>query len=694
VFALAGDSVSDPRIELGFFNLCLLCYSLAPVAWFVSSRRPSLGRWSAIIALVVIVSGASAWLDVPGLLSLLCVPTALAAAVINLPAGATVAVIGSFLTVLAARWMGAVADTASVGTGLLAIWASLAVMYAVHWRIRQLAAWSWEHFTQAREALEEARDRQLELKQALDGLAHANRQLTLLNEKVAGLRLLAEDAQKAKAEFVAKVSHELRTPLNIVVGLTELVVEDPQALGAELPMELLEPMEIVYRNAQHLSTMIEDVLDLSQVEAGRMALRREWVDLEEIVTRAVATVRPLTERKSLYLRVEIPGDLPDVYCDRTRISQVIVNLVSNAARFTEEGGISVRAEERGGSIVVSVSDTGPGILEEDADRIFEPFCQGSTRLWRHTGGSGLGLSISKQFIELHSGRIWLESRPGLGSTFHFRLPVSPPEAPLERATRWMVDGWVEHSSTTRPPVQRLEQRAIVCDGTGEVYPFLSRYADEVEYVDTRNLAQAAAESQRCPAHAVLVNAPSSDELWPLIERATREIPDTPVIGWSCPPRVDRLLGTSVRGYLTKPVRLSDLKEAIKRVGAPVRRILIVDDDPDALRLFTFSLKSIDAHLDIVAASDGDEAMSALRREPPDLILLDVVMPEVNGWQVIEQKNGSEATRDIPVILISALDPRQRPMGSKVLVTALGDQLQFSQLVLCSREIPRLLAQSA
>ena len=148
----------------------------------------------------------------------------------------------------------------------------------------------------------------------------------------------------------------------------------------------------------------------------------------------------------------------------------------------------------------------------------------------------------------------------------------------------------------------------------------------------------------------------------------------------------------MRGYLTKPVRLSDLKAAIGRVGAPMRRILVVDDDPDALRLFTHSLKSIDARLDIVAASNGDEAMSALRRVHPDLVLLDVVMPEVNGWQVIEQKNGSEATRDIPVILISALDPRQRPMGSKVLVTALGDQLQFSQLVRCSREIPRLLAQ--
>ncbi len=180
------------------------------------------------------------------------------------------------------------------------------------------------------------------------------------------------------------------------------------------------------RNCEHLASMINDVLDLSQIEAGRLALHKEWVDWHEVIERALVIVRPLLAKKGIALHLSIPDDLPRIYCDRTRIRQVILNLLSNATRFTDEGSITVTVRAESQYVVISVCDTGPGISAEDASRIFEPFQQGSFQQRRDQGGSGLGLSISKQFVELHGGRMWLQSEPGRGSTFSFRIPTSSP----------------------------------------------------------------------------------------------------------------------------------------------------------------------------------------------------------------------------------------------------------------------------
>ena len=198
---------------------------------------------------------------------------------------------------------------------------------------------------------------------------------------------------------------------------------------------LVQSLEIVQRNTDHLATMINDVLDLSQAESGQLALHREWVELgTEIENALAAVVLLLIEKKGLYLQVTIADSFPQVYCDKTRIRQVILNLVSNAARFTERGGITVEARHQGHDVLISVADTGPGIAPSDLERIFEPFYQ-SDNAQPGLGGSGLGLNISQQFIERHQGRIWVESEcgsayDGCGSTFSFRLPISPPAPTL------------------------------------------------------------------------------------------------------------------------------------------------------------------------------------------------------------------------------------------------------------------------
>ena len=698
VLALAVQPLSEtllaPPLRVQWRNCILILYALLVFAWLLDGWKPWAANWFVVVSLVAIVWLANDWQGTPGTLALMAVPTGLVAVLIGLPAALATALGETTLLLLLPGAIGAGIDWAATGVALLAIWATLGVMAAAYHHIHAVARWSWEYYQNAQGLLEEARDRKAQLEQALDDLTHANRQLALANERTAALRLIAEEAQKTRAAFVARVSHEFRTPLNMIVGLVGLMVESPEVYSQRLPPEVLEDLRIVRRNCEHLSSMVSDVLDLSQAESGRLALHRERVDLAEIIDGALAVVHPLTEKKGLGLQVTVPDDLPKIYCDRTRIRQVILNLVSNAARFTEEGGITIHVAEQELHIIVSVADTGPGILPEDVERVFEPFCQGTGTLWRDKGGSGLGLSISKQFVELHGGRIWLESELGVGTTFFVQLPISPPMAHIVRPGHSIREDWVwvERTSRAKLPGLPSRPRVVICDETGDLYPALTRYSDDVEFVDVRSLAQVTRELQECPAHAVVLNAVSPDNLWPLVERAGPEMPDTPVIGCAVPPQMERAWKVGAVNYLIKPVTRPVLEEAIRAVGKPVRRVLVVDDDPDVLQLFTRMLQTCDGTLEVMTASSGEQALAELRGSLPDLVLLDIIMPEVNGWQVLAAKSQDDAIKDIPVILVSAQNPREQPLASRALLVTMGEGLSLSKVLRCSLELSALLLQ--
>ena len=374
VFASSVPSDVSDRFNLALF--ALLFYMASAIAWLLNDWKTLLGRWATAIVLVALIYLGSGWLALPGLLTLLVIPTALAVPLIGLFATAIVALGESALLLLPPIVYGIEVDWAETGVTLAAIWATVGVMHAVYHPVHQVARWSWDYFQRAQGLLEEARGRNAELVQALEGLASANRQLALTSERTGALRAIAEEAQRAKTAFVANVSHEFRTPLNMIIGLIDLMVETPEIYDVVLSPKMRQDLKVVHRNCEHLSNMINDVLDLTRMDAGRLALHRERVDLKEIVGRSVAAVCPLLENKRLALQTTIPDDLPKVYCDRTRIQQVILNLLSNAARFTERGGITIEVVQEDRRILVSVRDTGPGISPEDAARIFEPFWQG------------------------------------------------------------------------------------------------------------------------------------------------------------------------------------------------------------------------------------------------------------------------------------------------------------------------------
>ncbi|MBN1217909.1 MAG: hybrid sensor histidine kinase/response regulator [Anaerolineae bacterium] len=692
IISLSGDDWLGPAGWSKVMPFALLLYVAAGIIWILDDWRPQWSRWGSVVVLVMTVDLGLMWLDMPGFLAAIAFPIVLAAALLGVPAAIITTTAQTILLLLLTSYIPLEATTSTILTLLLAIWVILGLMYFVYHPVNEIIEWSWEHYENAQNLLEEARDRKVELAQTLDALALANRELVLLNERVATMRLIAEEAQKAKTAFVAKVSHEFRTPLNMIIGLTDILLEKPEVVyGNTLPEPLLEDLKIVHRNCEHLSSMVNDVLDLSQTELGRLTLHREWVDLGQEINAAVTVVRPLLEKKELGLQVNIPEDLPQVYCDRTRIRQVILNLVSNASRYTQTGGIIVSANQQNRYVAVSVADTGPGIAPDDVEKIFDPFFQAGNNLWRDQGGSGLGLSISKQFVERHEGEIWLESEPGVGSTFSFKIPISLLSPSTARPGRWIDNDWVFRERTAWPKVPTLpyKQRVVLCDETGNLHALFAGYGDEIEFIDTKNLAQASEAVQDFPAHAVILNSEPAANLALMIDQARQQIPDTPVIGCSLPIRVDHTLKTGAIGRLIKPVRQADLEEVLQTIETPVKRVLVVDDNPDVLQLFKRMLHIYNEAWEVVLAANGEEALQQLHTHPPDLVLLDIILPDVNGWQILEQKERDEATRDIPVIVVSAEDLVEQAT-SDLLVASMGEGLSVNQVMRCSLQLSKLL----
>ncbi|MEW5720545.1 MAG: histidine kinase dimerization/phospho-acceptor domain-containing protein, partial [Chloroflexota bacterium] len=304
-------------------------WMLPAIAWLIIRNKPRAGAWFLSISLAIVVQAIALGAPLPGAITLLVIPIAVAAALLDSRSAALFALSESAL--LGLMWHLQDADSSAIAIAFLSIWAIFGITWAIDARVRRVAQWTSAYYEHARTMLGQVYDQRTEREQTVADLAHANRQLALMNEKLLAARLLAEEAQRAKAAFVANVSHEFRTPLNMIIGLVDLLLEIPDIYGRSLPPALLEDLEIVHRNCEHLSSMITDVLDLSQVEAGRLALRREQVNLVEVIERAIGLTRPLIDKKGLSLDVTVPSDLPEVYCDRTRIRQVIVNLMSNAA---------------------------------------------------------------------------------------------------------------------------------------------------------------------------------------------------------------------------------------------------------------------------------------------------------------------------------------------------------------------------
>ncbi len=689
-FALAAaiGRFDDPA-RCAWAVLAVFAVSLA--VWALSRLSARAAAWALLPGCAAVVLLVVAWLQASAALCLLALPVGFIALFLGPAQGALAAVACTLLVLLAPSSL-LPADGVLRTTALIALWGTVALAWV---RLRDLDAavdWSWASYAACRAHLEAARDDQVRYKQTVADLADANLQLTRLNRLADGLRQYAEDARLAKERFVANVSHELRTPLNMIIGFTEMVVGAPEMYGAPVAPALMADLEVVLRNAHHLSKLVDDVLDLSQIDARQMALARERVALAGIVQAAAVAVRPLYASKGLSLTVEVPEDLT-LYCDPVRIRQVVLNLLSNAGRFTERGGVRVRAWRQGGEVVTSVEDSGPGIPPADVGRLFQPFQQLDQSIRRRFGGTGLGLSVSRGFVELHGGHMWLESEEGRGTTIFFSLPVDPPAPAEGQVSRWFSPH-IQHDERTRrslAPMPALRPRYVVLEQGDDLGRLLGRYVDGVEVAHAASLEEANAELSRTPAVSLLVNDPSVGAALERLHESGALPPGTPAMVCSLPGIAQAAGNLGVSDYLVKPVSRERLLASLDGLGVSAGTVLVVDDEPEALQLFRRMLVASGRAYRVFSATDGGQALSVLRQRPCDVVLLDLAMPNMDGFQFLEARAQDPALSAIPVVIISARDPAGQPIVCSSLAVTSADGISLGRLLACIDALSRILS---
>jgi signal transduction histidine kinase len=654
----------------------------APVAsGFMFARSRTVGIWSLVLsfgALGLVVGSRYGWaLGMP--------IVALATTLVTLLLGTTWGLGVAGCVSLGLLGSALLAGGLSIGSAALAlaqIWLPQLALFALTASFSDAIGWSWQQYQLARAQLEESLDQRVELKRTRDDLVQANNELERLSQRLEAMTLIAENALQTKEQFLANVSHELRTPLNMIIGFSEMMTETPGVYGSQLPSALLADVSVIQRNSQHLASLVDDILDLSKAEAGRVALERDQVNVANLIDAAVATVGPLFTTRGLYLTVDIEPSLPDLSCDSTRIRQVILNLLSNAGRFTRAGGVAVRAYQEQGALVCSVRDTGPGIEAANLERIFEPFHQVGPRREKE-GGSGLGLSISRMFVSLHGGKMWAESAVGQGTTFYFRLPFAPSQrggnAPLGR---WFSPYADFHSreGTSRAPRPDTPPRLVTLEPGHALADLLRRYAGEIQVTSVLTLDQAVQELNRAPALALVVNDRAAQHAVQQIPQLSRLPFGTPAVVCWMPGDAETMEQLGIARYLTKPIQRDRLLEAVGGIGRDVGTILVVDDQPEAVQLLARMLASADGSYQVLRTTSGRRALSLMRERQPDLVLLDLYMPEMSGFQVLEAKKADPAIAGIPVVVISAHAPDMPAQRGNCLSVVLRDRLTVEDLL--------------
>jgi signal transduction histidine kinase/CheY-like chemotaxis protein len=545
-------------------------------------------------------------------------------------------------------------------------WMGISLVWTALRPLRTITAESWLYYQTAQAFLEQSRARQVELNQANEDLSSAYKELGRLNQVVIASQKATDEAKRAKEAFVANVSHELRTPLNMIIGFSSIITRTPLTYRKKLPPELLADISAIQRNAEHLSKLVDDVLDLSKADAGYMKLVISLVSIPGLIDEAISSVKNLFENKNLWIRTEIEADLPEIACDSTRIKQVVLNLLSNAGRFVEQGGITLQAKREKSQVVVSVSDTGPGIPETEIGQLFEPFRQLETDYQVKKGGTGLGLAISKKFVELHGGRMWAESVPGQGSTFSFSLPVFTAEQVEGGPGRWLSRDYIFHNrmSDRRLNLPKINKRVLFLDPEEGLYSLASIYLkDQVEVALARNQEEADQDLARLTSHLFVVNDAHAQEKQDYASYLQGVPAQLPVIFCSTPDHSSFSTTLGVYRYLTKPILFESLMEAIDSIETPVSTILIAEDNPEALQLFSRMLLSHGKNYTVLRASDGQRALELIQTVHPDLILLDMILPGINGFQILSAVQQNPSLADIKVIVISAQDPIGEPVTS-------------------------------
>jgi len=482
-----------------------------------------------------------------------------------------------------------------------------------------------------------------QLRKAIVVAEHANRELEAQQSELLaqGEELLAqsreleqknravERANRLKSEFLANMSHELRTPLNSIIGFSDLLLTDPEETVSPRRQRHLQD---ILHSGKHLLALINDILDLSKIEAGELRIERESVSAQGAIDEALAFIDPIAVARNCKLRQEGRTD-EVVLADRGRLRQVFLNLLSNAVKFGPEGSaISVEAIVHERQVEFAVRDQGPGIDEALLPRLFEPFVQGESPFVKRHQGTGLGLAISKRLVEMQGGAIWLDRTDGCGACFRFTLPRAA-SVPMQAV----------HA---RSRVVLVEDDPVEARALAELIG-----AEGHEVVTVTNGTDAVTLATALRPVAVVINPATTHRdgitiLDALRRRAeTREIP---VIATTAPHAA----------YVPKPLDGAAFVVALRRIvgengASPRARVLVIDDEPRVGSLLSSILAPEGYHVDVATA--GAEGLEMARREAPDVVIVDIMMPDTSGFDVIDALAADERTRGTPILVLTAAD---------------------------------------
>jgi signal transduction histidine kinase/CheY-like chemotaxis protein len=531
-----------------------------------------------------------------------------------------------------------------------------------------------------KDLLEEFRDQNQELLRTLDELRKRQEELTGLNCELEDtnrgvVALYAElderadhlrRADEVKTRFLSNMSHEFRTPLNSILALSRLLLE---RVDGDLTIEQEKQVSFIRKSAESLFELVNDLLDLAKVEAGKIVMHPAEFAVDNLFGALRGMLRPLLAGASVNLVFEDPHALPPVYSDEGKVSQILRNFISNALKFTESGEVRVWAafDQPTDTVSFFVKDTGIGIAEEDRDTIFEEFTQVDSRIQRKVKGTGLGLPLSKKLAELLQGGVGVESELEVGSTFSLRIPRLYQSAPMPAAE--LLPGL----EPSRLPVLLVEDHF-------ETRLIYEKYLRSSPYqtISARTVREAENALQNIrPAAIILDILLGSEVAWTFLAQIKSDpaTKDIPVIIATSVEDERKGLALGAEYYAIKPVEKQTLLDLLNRASGlrPSRKILVIDDQD----ISRYLLKQLfaDAPVAFIEAGNGPDGCRAAGIEQPDLVVLDLVMPEMNGFEVLNRLRADPATKSIPVIVAT----------SKALSTEERRQLQGQVLAVFPKE---------
>jgi signal transduction histidine kinase/CheY-like chemotaxis protein len=564
---------------------------------------------------------------------------------------------------------------------LLALAISLILTISVAWvvtfMVNTTLTWYQGTLQQAGQLLAETRRHRGELSKALKNLTLANDLQRRTEKELIIARKSAEEARVLKEKFAAKVSHELRTPLALIAGFSDVMYNTPEIYGDVSWSPILRrDVAQVYQNSNHLLAMVDDILNLSRFEMTGFTISLENVNLTEMMRETAEIAADLFLSPDVHFSTSIPPDLPVLRIDRTRIRQVVLNLVNNARRFTTKGEVTVMARVVDQEVVISVSDTGPGISKDQLELIFQEFYQVEDSFLKNKGGTGLGLAICKHFVETHGGRIWAESELGQGSTFSFSLPA----------------GGVFLGSDSEMPAGLIAAaalpRILVVGGDDHVLAMLRSVVSGYEFFPVDTPDRLAPLIALYHPRAVIMNILPGDDPEAQIFNETLPIP---VILCSLPSTLWLVKNFGIHACLSKPVTRDMLLHELERLPE-IRKIIVVDDDFEFVQLVQRIFQTINSEFDIQVAHEGRTGLAAIRAYQPDLVILDLTMPELDGFGVIAEMKKEPDLADLPVILLTATLTPERLLSfpaNRILVERNGEMRTIETLNLIKASLGAL-----